>query len=79
MRALWRSRFDRRLLTPVGTRQGSCRRGRAANAVMCVDLDAVLTTESFPGFSVTVPIGVQLRVWREQRARLRSGARRYAA
>ena len=62
-----------------GARQGSCRLSHAANAGLFVDFGTMPTTESFSGFSVTAPMGVQLRVWRDQRAGLRARAWRYTA
>ena len=37
------------------------------------------TTEPLSGFSVTAPMSVQLRVWRDQRAGSRARASRYTA
>lgn len=63
-----------------GACQGSCRSGHAASAVLSwLGRDAVLTTTSRSGFKATAPIGSQLRVWRDQRAGLRSRAWRYSA
>lgn len=39
----------------------------------------MLSTESRSGLSVTAPMGAQLRVWRDQRAGVRSRASAYSA
>jgi NAD(P)-dependent dehydrogenase (short-subunit alcohol dehydrogenase family) len=58
----------------AGARQGRCRLSHAANGCISSAAVAIATTESRSGLSVTAPIGVQLRVSRDQRAGLRSRA-----
>ena len=58
----------------AGARQGSCRLCHAASGCISLSCDAVATTESRSGLSVTAPMGDQLRVCRDQRAGLRSRA-----
>ena len=61
-----------------GARQGSCRLTYAA--IGCITLaECAVMTESRSGFRVTGPIGDQLRVLPDQRAGLKSRARRYSA
>jgi len=59
---------------PGGARQCSCRPSHAASGCISSTVEAIATTESRSGLSVTAPIGVQLRVLRDQRAGLRSRA-----
>lgn len=61
-------------LRRAGARQGSCRLFHAASGCISSVFDAMATTASRSGLSVTAPTGVQLRVRPDQRAGLRSRA-----
>ncbi|MBB5407428.1 hypothetical protein HDG34_001360 [Paraburkholderia sp. HC6.4b] len=78
-----RSALLRTMTIPAGSsggaRQASCRLTHAARGCLFALIDAISTTESRSGLSVTAPTGVQLRVWRDQRAGLRSRALSYSA
>ncbi|MGF6608484.1 hypothetical protein OKW45_003406 [Paraburkholderia sp. WSM4175] len=51
-----------RPLAFVGARQAGCRLTHAARGCLFAPIDAISTTESRSGLSVTAPTGVQLRV-----------------
>ena len=75
---LW-GRVTYEMMESYGARQDSCRLIHAACGCLSVACDAVVTTQSRSGLSVTAPMGDQLRVCRDQRAGLRSRALAYSA
>ena len=65
------------LILDLGACQDSCRLVHAAICLIFTSVKCVFMTESRSGFSVTVLMGAQFRVWPDQRAGFISRALRY--